>query len=69
MIVEEIITGWKNFVFKDKQTEKIAKERIAVCLDKKKCTKLNERFFCTICNCYMPAKVRSPRSKCPLRKW
>lgn len=24
---------------------------------------------CKICNCYLPAKVRSPLSSCPLDKW
>jgi hypothetical protein len=66
MILEEIIAGWKNYVFPNKQVEELAKKRIKICLD---CKKLNQRHFCTICHCYMPAKVRSPKSTCPKRLW
>jgi len=66
MIIEEIIVGWKNYVFPNKETEELAKKRISVCLD---CKKLTDRHYCSICHCYMPAKVRSPKSTCPKRLW
>ena len=67
--LEEIYTGWKNYVFPNPETEELAKKRIAICLDQTQCKKLNDRHFCTICHCYMPAKVRSPKSVCPRRLW
>jgi hypothetical protein len=64
--LSEIYDGWKNYVFQDPQVEEIAKKRIAICVE---CKKLNARKFCMICGCYMAAKVRSPKSKCSLKKW
>lgn len=62
----EIVQGWKNYVFPDKVVEKKAKERLKICLG---CSKISKRYFCKICRCYMPAKVRSPKSNCPINKW
>jgi len=69
MIVEEIIVGWKNYIFPNTEVEAEAIRRISICLDKTKCTKLSDRHYCTVCHCYMPAKVRSPKSTCPKRLW
>lgn len=68
-ILEEIFFGWKNTVFKNEKVEELAKERIKICTDKKQCTKLLKSKRCSLCGCYMPAKVRSPRSKCPKKLW
>ena len=65
-MLEEIIAGWKNYVFPNKEVEEEAKRRIAICIS---CDKLSDRRYCKICRCFMPAKVRSPKSKCPLKKW
>ena len=62
----EIFEGWKNFTFQTPTIEKEAKRRITICVS---CSEINERNFCRKCGCYMPAKVRSPKSKCRLRKW
>ena len=64
--LSEIYNGWKNLTFPNSRVEKEAKRRITICID---CDKLNNRNFCVLCGCYMPAKVRSPKSKCPLNKW
>lgn len=64
--LEEIIIGWKNYVFPNKCVEEQAKERLKVCLN---CKLLSDRFFCNICHCYMPAKVRSPKSSCLKNYW
>jgi hypothetical protein len=64
--LEEIISGWKNYVFPNKEVEKIAKHRISICL---KCDRLKSNKRCGICGCYMPAKVRSLKSKCPKNLW
>lgn len=64
--LSEIFEGWKNFTFQNPTVEKEAKRRIGICV---KCPDLNHRNICNKCGCYMPAKVRSPKSKCRLRKW
>lgn len=63
----EIYAGWKNYVFPNEQVEKEAKRRMEICVD---CFKFKtNNNFCQACGCYMPAKVRSLKSRCPLRKW
>jgi len=62
----EIFIGWKNYTFPNPKVEEEAKRRMTICVE---CNKLNNRNFCMICGCYMPAKVRSKRSKCSLNKW
>ena len=64
--LSEIFEGWKNLTFLNPEVEEQAKIRIAICVD---CTKLNSRNTCMLCKCYMPAKVRSPKSKCVIKKW
>lgn len=64
--LSEIYNGWKNLTFPNNRVEKEAKRRIAICID---CDKLNNRNFCVLCGCYMPAKVRSPKSHCRIKKW
>ena len=66
-VLQEIYAGWKNYVFPSPAVEREAKRRIKICVEN--CDKLSDRKFCTKCNCYMPAKVRSLKSRCPLRKW
>lgn len=63
----EIYAGWKNYVFSSPQVEETAKSRMKLCVED--CDRLNNRNFCTKCGCFMPAKVRSLKSRCPLRKW
>jgi hypothetical protein len=64
--LSEIIAGWGNFVFRNEKVEEIAIERMTICLD---CPKLKENKRCSLCGCFMPAKVRSEHSSCPLKKW
>lgn len=64
--LDEIITGWKNYVFPNKEMEKLATERLLICID---CDKLKTGNRCGLCGCFMPAKVRSAKSTCPLKKW
>ena len=60
--LQEIYEGWKNLLFENPKVEKIAKERIKICVG---CTKLKSNNSCEICGCYMPAKTRSMGSHCP----
>ena len=64
--LSEIYDGWKNLTFQNPKVEEMAKNRIAICVE---CNKLNKRNTCMICGCYMPAKVRSPKSRCKIKKW
>lgn len=65
--LQEIINGWTNYAIKNPQIEKLAKERAEFCVD---CSQLkNNTNSCKICGCYIPAKIRSTKSKCPLKKW
>ncbi len=65
-MLSEIYVGWKNFTFPNPQIENEAKRRIAICVD---CDRLRKNKTCALCGCYMPAKVRSPKSRCKLKKW
>ena len=64
----EIYEGWKNFTFPNTKVEKEAKRRMEICVNGG-CGKLNDRNICRLCGCYMPAKVRSTKSRCRIRKW
>ena len=67
-ILEEIFIGWKNLAFPNPEIETLAKQRIAICASNQ-CKKFRLNKTCAICGCYMPAKVRSPKSRCWLHKW
>lgn len=64
--LEEIYSGWKNLTFKNPEIEDMSRKRIKICAV---CNKLRNNNTCKICGCYIPAKVRSPKSRCPLAKW
>ena len=64
----DIYTGWKNYVFPNPEIEAEAKKRIEICVDNE-CKKFRSNKTCAICGCYMPAKVRNPKSKCQINKW
>lgn len=64
---EEIVSGWKNYFFKDEEVENKAKVRLKICLECNHINNSNDK--CTICGCFIPAKVRSLKSKCPKSKW
>lgn len=64
--LSEIYEGWKNYTFPNAQVEEIAKKRMAICVE---CNKLKKNNSCALCGCYMPAKVRSLKSHCRIKKW
>lgn len=64
--LSEIYSGWKNMTIKNPEIEELAKNRAKICIA---CEKLRNNKTCKICGCYIPAKVRSPKSRCPLTKW
>lgn len=65
--LSEIYSGWKNLVFENEEIETVATERIRICVEE--CDQLNDYNMCKQCGCYMPAKTRSPQSRCKLNKW
>ena len=65
-VLNEIFLGWKNYIFKSKELEILAKKRIEICIN---CEKFKTSKRCSLCGCFMPAKVRNQYSKCPLKKW
>lgn len=67
-LLQEIYNGWKYYIFPNAEVEEIAKKRIAICVENK-CGKFTTKKICKVCGCYMPAKVRSLQSQCPLKKW
>lgn len=66
--LSEIYAGWKNLTFPSPKVEEEAKRRIAICVSNE-CRKFKQNKSCALCGCYMPAKVRSPKSKCIIGKW
>jgi hypothetical protein len=66
--LEEIYTGWKNYIFPNPEVEVEAKRRIAICVTNE-CKKFRPNKSCALCGCYMPAKVKSPNSHCGIGKW
>lgn len=72
MEIKNIAVGFLNLAKKelgvaDEEVEKVAVWRYVKCLQ---CDKQNkEDKTCTICGCFMPAKVRAPESTCPIGRW
>ena len=63
----EIQDGWKNWIWKNEEVEKIALERAIICST---CDS-NKGNTCELCGCPLFAKTRSMRetNKCDLDKW
>lgn len=65
-LLQEIYSGWKFYAFKSPEIEELAKNRAKTCVS---CKELRRNKTCKICGCFVPAKVRSEKSKCPLKLW
>jgi hypothetical protein len=66
--LSEIYEGWKNLAFPSPEVETEAKRRIEICV-KNECRNFRRNKTCALCGCYMPAKVRSIKSHCWIKKW
>ena len=64
--LNEIYRGWKNYIIPNPRVEEIAKKRARICVN---CSKITKKNICNVCGCYIPAKTRSEKSRCPLNKW
>jgi hypothetical protein len=69
-VLQQIVEGWKNLLWKDKEIEKIAIQRAAICAS---CEELSTivgfYLHCKRCTCYIPAMTRSMEKRCPMAKW
>jgi len=72
-LVNEILPGYKNFVFRDPEVEKVAVDRLQKCVG---CEHLNHIVKskkwgkkCGVCGCPVLVKIRSTNSNCPKGKW
>lgn len=63
--LKSIYDGWSNLIWKSPEVERIAKERALICAH----CDLNKHELCKECGCYLPAKIRSIKEKCPIAKW
>ena len=81
-MLSQIINGWKNFVFKNKETEAMARSRAEICAvcDKAKVgwfeqimpdysIKNIQGLVCGECKCPLSTATRSEDYNCPLKKW
>ena len=64
--LQSIISGWKNLLYRNAEVEKIALERAKKCANCKYANNIN---VCILCNCYIPAKVRSLKEECKDKQW
>lgn len=73
-----IINGWKNYIFPNKEVEELAKERAKICAtcpintnnvcSRRKCREIEGKKKCG-CGCPLAALLRSELSSCALGKW
>lgn len=64
--VAQFYEGWKNYSFPNKETEFLSNKRMKIC---KQCEYFTPKGRCRKCGCFMVAKSRSKRARCPLRLW
>ena len=63
--LSSILNGWKNLVWENKKVERIAKERLKICMD---CDQ-RRGVMCKQCGCPIAAKARSMKETCKMKKW
>lgn len=66
--IEQIAEGWKNLVFPNPVSEEMGKKRAAICVACKPHFK-EVTLRCGVCNCFLPAAVRSSKKHCMKGKW
>jgi len=67
--IELIVDGWKNLIVPNPVSEELAKKRLAICVECKPHYKKFPITRCGVCNCYIPASVRSKKKHCLKGKW
>lgn len=81
MNLKNLVNGWTNYVFENKEIEKLAYERAEIC---SKCPSnlrgdilvmLNDKLqsikgrYCSECGCPLSPKIRGENSECDAGKW
>ena len=67
---KHIIDGWWHTIFKDKEFEVIAKNRLNICMTNRcDCFSAFGGGFCKDCGCPIEAKVRCQKCKCGKALW
>ena len=66
--IEQIFDGWKNSIFKDKEVEAFAVNRLKICYG---CEFKDDKLYvkCSICGCPLKKLARSRNAKCKKGKW
>lgn len=79
--INNILSGWKNFIAKSEVTELAAVERARKCIDCNHAVKGKllafikdelkeiEGYKCNKCQCPLSAKLRSENEQCPIGLW
>ena len=70
--LSEIAEGWKNLINRDPEVEKIAAERLGLCISCKynsTAPAIGMLSRCKACGCVLEAKSRSLKSNCPQNLW
>ncbi len=69
--IEEIIESYKISFNPSEEQERIAKNRLAICLDCPSWVKGAIRDYCKECGCTTSKKIYTPKGSdaCPLHKW
>lgn len=65
--MEQIVDGWKNYIFQNPTTEEMGKLRLTKCMVCEWRSKISNR--CKQCGCFVPTAVRSRPKRCPIGKW
>lgn len=63
----EIVDGWKNYIFQNPATEELGKQRLTKCLTCEWRNIVTDR--CKLCRCPIQTAVRSRLKRCPANKW
>lgn len=67
---EEVISGWKNWMFKKSTIEELAEERTKICRTNLCGFYVKEPYRgCSECGCPERQKTRSLKSRCPEKLW
>jgi hypothetical protein len=81
MNLKNLVNGWVNYIFEDKEIEKLAYERAEICAscpsnkEGDLLVMLNDKLqtikghYCSECGCPLSPKIRSVKEKCDAGKW
>lgn len=68
-MLNQVIEGATNLIFKNEKVEEFARKRVAVCL---KCPHIQDELgvkICGRCGCFIATKSRAKEATCPINMW